>query len=139
MKRVAILIHLLVRLTFGSAQAKTLGDFNDDDNLTIADAIAFIMHLMGKVTLPEIGRDIKATAKTDTIYVLVADTVLADSMGIFLECYVFGEETVVVFSDGRSFAVAKGYEGTARQYECGVQITYVYGILSKVGVGRVGE
>ena len=57
MKRHIILIPFLICLAFGPANAKTLGDFNNDGKLTIADAIAFIRVLMEKDPAGDVGQE----------------------------------------------------------------------------------
>ena len=69
MKHIAAVIPILICLSFGSADAKVIGDFNDDGQITIADAIAFIMHMMGKTTIQEIGQELGSSSTRDTITV----------------------------------------------------------------------
>ena len=57
MKRYIILIPFIICLAFGPANAKILGDFNNDGKLTIADAIGFIRVLMGKDPAGDIGQE----------------------------------------------------------------------------------
>ena len=57
MKRITLIIPLLVCLSFGSVQAKKLGDFNNDGSLSIADAIGFIRILMGLDPQGDVGKD----------------------------------------------------------------------------------
>jgi len=68
MKRYLAFVPLLVLLTFAGAQAKVIGDFNDDGKLTIADAIMFIRHLMGLSVVPEIGREIQQPGGVYLLY-----------------------------------------------------------------------
>ena len=44
-------------LILGNLQAKTLGDFNNDGELNIADAIGFILVLMGKNPANDVGQE----------------------------------------------------------------------------------
>ncbi|MBN2568651.1 MAG: hypothetical protein JXB42_04375 [Deltaproteobacteria bacterium] len=57
MKKEIISAILVSFMFFGTAQARILGDFNNDGNLTIADAIAFIRVLMKIDPAGDIGQE----------------------------------------------------------------------------------
>ena len=50
----ALLLSLFLA---GSGQAKLIGDFNNDGEISLPDVIAFIMHLMDREKVPEIGSE----------------------------------------------------------------------------------
>ena len=57
MKKSTIAALLLSIFLAGSGQAKLIGDFNNDGEISLPDVIAFIMHIMDKETVPEIGSE----------------------------------------------------------------------------------
>lgn len=69
--RTVLLVFLICLFSFSLAHAKTIGDFNDDGKVILQDAIAFVIHLSGKKTIPEIGfniGDVIVRTVTDTLY-----------------------------------------------------------------------
>ncbi|MBN2288389.1 MAG: hypothetical protein JXQ83_03585 [Candidatus Glassbacteria bacterium] len=58
MSKKIIFVFLLSFLMAWPVQAKMIGDFNNDGEISLPDVIAFIMHIMDKQTVPEIGTEI---------------------------------------------------------------------------------
>lgn len=57
MKRGIFTVVLISILIWGNVQAKTLGDFNNDGKLTMADAVGFILILVGKTPASDVGQE----------------------------------------------------------------------------------
>ena len=58
MKKILTVPVLLCFLAAGPAHAKVWGDLNGDGKINIFDLIAFLRHLSGEETLPEMGEEI---------------------------------------------------------------------------------
>jgi len=93
MKRYIILIPFIICLAFGPANAKTLGDFNNDGKLTIADAIGFIRVLMEKDPAGDVGQEYMLASECQGVQSdLVGDWEkpgTEDSVTYYTEVYTF--------------------------------------------------
>ena len=57
MKKTLVFVLLASLFALGSAQAKIVGDFNSDGEITVSDVVMYLMYLSGRADIPELGSE----------------------------------------------------------------------------------
>ncbi|MCE5269779.1 hypothetical protein LLH00_00665 [bacterium] len=69
LKRYAFIMLLLMTAGLATTlQAKQVGDFNGDGKIDLQDVIAFMLHLAGRKTVPEIGQELQSGTPVYYLY-----------------------------------------------------------------------